>query len=841
MTLAGHQRATSWRPRAQIPRHPPSYCFSGCSYQQSGRHGRSRVCSAALRPRFRPATTYEGPKAPSTADASKRRASDWLYARQASVAGIAAAVSVVVNGPVLPSSYALQNAHTMQPARPQPPLLPAQIMSEASGKKFCHYLKSNTAAASCLVKDLLLWELFVDARSKAFDWDALYEAAVNEVTGGAGADDAIRHLLDKLGQYSPSTCLRSLLLQRSSECPWVMLLSTACTHANSMQHMHLPVSQAPPATRNHTVPIFVTQQTIKIIPEARVGQLECLCTGDHWTRLVPPQDNTRLQMETTGQVVHVGLRLESSSQGLLQVAYVAPGSAADHEGILSGDQVLDINGQPASSLDKGYAHHLVHAVMAVSAAFPNIDACNPEACCAGSCIDSICVSVAWQAIKSCHTTLLRCLSGVDRAAANAFQKRAAGCRGGLVCCECRRLSRMLRQECSLKLRRMTQGSLPQDLQIDLRAQAISSRPVSFTSLPGMLAERTAAADDCAPVQAYPPRPMPLESGSVGYIRIKAFGHSTAAATESAIRKLQAQGASHLVVDLRGNPGGLVQAGVRAYVQVHVHDIWGGQGGHSVHKLDQVAAVAMHRLPAMDSYEIAGLLLDPGEVFCYITNLTGPEHATLLPSDPTLTSSPLVVLVNGGTASTSEVLSAALQAQHRALLLGEHTFGKGRTQRVLPLQDGSTLLVSNALLTSPAHTAIDKASTAASPQALDWTFSLPLLIFKSAGHMSICIVMYCVQVGLEPDVACKPQNDDFQSWNDDSTDPATMIKDRCLQLAIQHVSQATSSGAERLSPAVTTASALPLTAPPLKDDEPTLMQTGAAWRQHVMQLQMQPHA
>lgn len=67
----------------------------------------------------------------------------------------------------------------------------------------------------------------------------------------------------------------------------------------------------------------------------------------------------------------------------------------------------------------------------------------------------------------------------------------------------------------------------------------------------------------------------------------------------------------------------------------------------------------------------------------------------------------VVMVNGGTASTSEVLAAALQGQHRAVLLGEHTYGKGRTQRILPLQDGSTLLVSNALLTSPLHATIDK--------------------------------------------------------------------------------------------------------------------------------------
>lgn len=75
--------------------------------------------------------------------------------------------------------------------------------------------------------------------------------------------------------------------------------------------------------------------------------------GDHWTRLVPPQDTPRLQMDTTGQVVHVGLRLEPQSDGPLHVTYVAPGSAAEREGVQPGDQVLAINGQSASSLDRG--------------------------------------------------------------------------------------------------------------------------------------------------------------------------------------------------------------------------------------------------------------------------------------------------------------------------------------------------------------------------------------------------------------------------------------------------------------------------------------------------------
>ena len=83
----------------------------------------------------------------------------------------------------------------------------------------------------------------------------------------------------------------------------------------------------------------------------------------------------------------------------------------------------------------------------------------------------------------------------------------------------------------------------------------------------------------------------------------------------------------------------------------------------------------------------------------------------------------MVLVNGSTASTSEVLAGALttaaaggsnDGAPRAQLLGSHTFGKGRTQRVVPLSDASTLLVSNALVTTPSHARLDKVGGVPSP-------------------------------------------------------------------------------------------------------------------------------
>eukprot|EP00884_Botryococcus_braunii_P017165 jgi/Botrbrau1/4131/Bobra.0192s0006.1 len=109
--------------------------------------------------------------------------------------------------------------------------------------------------------------------------------------------------------------------------------------------------------------------------------------------------------------------------------------------------------------------------------------------------------------------------------------------------------------------------------------------------------------------------------------------------------------------------------------------------------------------------------------------------------------PLVVLVDHETASTSETLAGSLQAQGRALLLGEQTFGKGRTQQITNLQDGSTLLITRNLIYTPSHALIDK-------------------------------------VGLTPDRACKAQ-DSFKSvgkWGE--IFPAPLAADPCILLAKQ---------------------------------------------------------
>lgn len=106
-----------------------------------------------------------------------------------------------------------------------------------------------------------------------------------------------------------------------------------------------------------------------------------------------------------------------------------------------------------------------------------------------------------------------------------------------------------------------------------------------------------------------------------------------------------------------------------------------------------------------------------------------------------------MLVNGFTASTAELLAGALHDSYPATLLGETTYGKGRTQRVVDLSNGSKLLVSTAEYVTPAHSKVDK-------------------------------------VGLKPDVACKPEIRVGQRFMSGQVGGGSLLQDPCIRLAAQ---------------------------------------------------------
>jgi carboxyl-terminal processing protease len=162
--------------------------------------------------------------------------------------------------------------------------------------------------------------------------------------------------------------------------------------------------------------------------------------------------------------------------------------------------------------------------------------------------------------------------------------------------------------------------------------------------------------------------FPLGDSKIGYIRLVQFGEKTSAELEAAIEKLKAQGMQGLVLDLRWNPGGL---------------------------LDQAVDVCEKFLPRGD--------------LVVTTEGRNPSQNSVRKArgahGDELHDMPMVVLVNLGSASASEIVAGCLQDRKRAIILGEKTFGKGSVQSILPLPDGSALRLTTAKYYTPSHKVI----------------------------------------------------------------------------------------------------------------------------------------
>ena len=161
--------------------------------------------------------------------------------------------------------------------------------------------------------------------------------------------------------------------------------------------------------------------------------------------------------------------------------------------------------------------------------------------------------------------------------------------------------------------------------------------------------------------------FPLGENKIGYIRLVQFGEKTSDDLEVALNKLKDQGMQALVLDLRWNPGGL---------------------------LDQAVEVCEKFLPR-------GQLIVSTEGRNSAQN---SKHRASGHGDE-LHGMPIVVLVNLGSASASEIVSGCLQDLHRAIILGEKTFGKGSVQSIIPLDDGSALRLTTAKYYTPSHKVI----------------------------------------------------------------------------------------------------------------------------------------
>ena len=148
---------------------------------------------------------------------------------------------------------------------------------------------------------------------------------------------------------------------------------------------------------------------------------------------------------------------------------------------------------------------------------------------------------------------------------------------------------------------------------------------------------------------------------VGYIKVRSFQKTTVDEVKEALQDLESQGISALILDLRNNPGGL---------------------------LDQAIAVSE-------------VFLENGKLVVYTKGrLSNQNMKGFSKGEDVWNNQPLAILINGGSASASEIVAGALKDWDRATLIGTQSFGKGSVQTIIPLSDGSGLRLTTAKYYTP---------------------------------------------------------------------------------------------------------------------------------------------
>ena len=154
---------------------------------------------------------------------------------------------------------------------------------------------------------------------------------------------------------------------------------------------------------------------------------------------------------------------------------------------------------------------------------------------------------------------------------------------------------------------------------------------------------------------------------IGYVRVTEFEDPTGRLLQEAIEKVGGAGLKGLILDLRNNPGGAVKAALEA----------------------------------------ASLFLKPDQLVFSIRGRSTEAEDVRVPKLARPFSFPLVVLVNGRTASASEILTGALQDHDRAVVLGEPSYGKGLVQQVYSLSGGAGLALTTAFYFTPSGRSIQR--------------------------------------------------------------------------------------------------------------------------------------
>ncbi len=159
---------------------------------------------------------------------------------------------------------------------------------------------------------------------------------------------------------------------------------------------------------------------------------------------------------------------------------------------------------------------------------------------------------------------------------------------------------------------------------------------------------------------------------IGYVKLTQFQEMTAQDLSTALSKLKEKGMKSIILDLRNDPGGLLNSAV----------------------------------------DVAGQFLPPKKLVVYIKGRTGDKIEYFTDGDmPYYQDLPMVVLVNQGSASASEIVAGALKDWNRAVIVGVQTFGKGSVQTLIPLSDGAGLRLTTAKYYTPSGTSIQNVGIA----------------------------------------------------------------------------------------------------------------------------------
>jgi carboxyl-terminal processing protease len=154
---------------------------------------------------------------------------------------------------------------------------------------------------------------------------------------------------------------------------------------------------------------------------------------------------------------------------------------------------------------------------------------------------------------------------------------------------------------------------------------------------------------------------------IGYMPLQQFNENTADNVSAALKQLESQGARGLIIDMRGDPGGILE----------------------------------------QSLQVGSMFLKPGELIASVKGREGPADVENAKGTPIAPNLPLIILVDDRTASAAEIVTGALQDHDRALVVGQTSFGKGLVQTVYSLDGGYALKLTTGKWFTPSGRSIQR--------------------------------------------------------------------------------------------------------------------------------------